>query len=105
MGSADLLVTAEHGPRPFGVFMPIQPALMSRVFADETPAGDEARPMVSTDYVEHADTAKFAVLLVEDNRADILIVEEAIALYGLPIELHVLRRWSQGFRIYRATRP
>jgi chemotaxis family two-component system response regulator Rcp1 len=32
---------------------------------------------------------KIIALLVEDNRIDVLMVEEAIELQGLPIELHV----------------
>jgi len=39
------------------------------------------------------------VLLVEDNRADVLIIEEAIALYGLPIELHILEDGAKAFEL------
>jgi len=31
---------------------------------------------------------KFVALLVEDNRADALLIEEAIEAHALPIELH-----------------
>ena len=37
-------------------------------------------------------------LLVEDNRADALLVQEAIALHELPIELHVVEDGEQAFQ-------
>ncbi len=40
---------------------------------------------------------KVVALLAEDNRADVLIVEEAISLYGLPIELHVVEDGAKAF--------
>ncbi len=43
----------------------------------ETLAEDETRPLLA--------------LLAEDNPADVLLVEEAIELYRLPIRLHVVR--------------
>jgi DNA-binding response OmpR family regulator len=36
-------------------------------------------------------------LLVEDNRADALIIEEAIAEYQLPIQLHVVQDGEMAF--------
>jgi CheY-like chemotaxis protein len=36
------------------------------------------------------DQRKRVVLLVEDNRADVLLVEEAIDRYELPVELHIV---------------
>src|SRR5258707_2455319 len=36
-------------------------------------------------------------LLVEDNRPDVLMIEEAISLYGLPIELHVVDDGAKAF--------
>lgn len=44
-------------------------------------------------------------LLVEDNRPDALLVEEAVALYGLPIDLLVLEDGAKAFEfIERADR-
>lgn len=40
---------------------------------------------------------KFVALLVEDNRADVLLVQEAIALYELPLVLHVLDDGEKAF--------
>lgn len=37
------------------------------------------------------------VLLVEDNRADVLIIEKAIALYGLPVKLYVAQDGAEAF--------
>lgn len=40
---------------------------------------------------------KFVALLVEDNRADVLLVQEALALYELPVVLHVLDDGEKAF--------
>lgn len=37
-------------------------------------------------------------LLVEDNRADALLVQEAIAFHQLPVELHVVEDREQAFQ-------
>jgi CheY-like chemotaxis protein len=37
-------------------------------------------------------------LLIEDNRADALLVQEAIELHELPIELHVVEDGEQAFQ-------
>ncbi len=42
-------------------------------------------------------------LLVEDNRADALLVQEAIAFHGLPIELHVVEDGEQAFQFIERT--
>jgi two-component system response regulator len=37
------------------------------------------------------------VLLVEDNRADVLVVRESVALHKLPVDLHVVSDGEQAF--------
>jgi len=44
---------------------------------------------------------KVVVLLAEDNRADVLIVEESISLYGLPLVLHVVDDGQKAFDFIR----
>src|SRR5436305_43010 len=47
--------------------------------------------------VKKSDQDKIVVLLAEDNPADVLIIEEAIELYGLPFELHLARDGGRAF--------
>jgi CheY-like chemotaxis protein len=78
---------------------------MSSVLADQKTPGDEPPPIASADCLEDSHPVRFAVLLVEDNRADVLIIEEAIALHGLPVELRVLSDGAEAFEfIERADR-
>ena len=44
---------------------------------------------------------RVVALLVEDNRGDVMIVEEAILLYNLPIELHVVEDGEKAFEFIR----
>src|SRR3954471_11432536 len=79
--------------------------LTSWVLAAQELPGEEPHPMPSTDRPKKIEGVKLAVLLVEDNRADVLIIEEAIAMHGLPIDLHVLSDGGKAFEyIDRADR-
>jgi CheY-like chemotaxis protein len=53
---------------------------------------------VPAEVTEKSSNPKVVTLLVEDNRADALIVEEAISVYGLPIELHVVEDGEKAFQ-------
>ncbi len=80
-------------------------SVLPHLLPDQRAPGDEppARPLA--DSVESRRQDKIPVVLVEDNRADVLIIEEAIALYGLPIDLQVLEDGAQAFEfIERAER-
>jgi CheY-like chemotaxis protein len=52
----------------------------------------------STGTGEERQQSKIFALLVEDNRADVLIIEEAILLYDLPLQLHVVEDGDQAFQ-------
>jgi chemotaxis family two-component system response regulator Rcp1 len=51
---------------------------------------DSARAGTAPDELSTSRGRKVVVLLAEDNRTDVLMVEEAIEEQGLPIELHVV---------------
>jgi len=59
------------------------------LFADGSESGHK-QPEVAPESVGSNRGKKIVALLVEDNRTDVLMVEEAIELHGLSIELHVV---------------
>src|SRR4051794_18921544 len=68
---------------------PVPIAAISQFASDrESPPPDS--PQFSAETGESRQERKTFVLLAEDNRADALLIEEAIEAYKLPIELHVV---------------
>jgi chemotaxis family two-component system response regulator Rcp1 len=60
-------------------------------------------PPFPAETVEKSSKPRVVALLAEDNRADVLIIEEAIALYGLPIDLHVVDDGEKAFALIQRT--
>jgi two-component system, chemotaxis family, response regulator Rcp1 len=58
---------------------------------------DQNLPQFSVASFELSAENRLVVLLAEDNRADVLIIEDAIFTYGLPIELHVVKDGEKAF--------
>ena len=67
------------------------------LFSEENMPANDARALPAEGR-EKFNSRKVVALLAEDNRADALIVEEAISLYGLPIELHVVEDGEKAFK-------
>jgi len=66
---------------------------------------DDDSPKCSTEPVKRTCGQKVVGLLVEDNRADILLLEEAISLHGVDLELHIVTDGEKAFEfIERAER-
>lgn len=65
--------------------------------AEENMREPDARALPD-EALEKSSCLKIVALLAEDNRADALIVEEAISVYGLPIELHVVDDGEKAFQ-------
>src|ERR1051326_3939078 len=58
----------------------------------------DSTPRASSDRSNEAPSSRrFMVLLVEDNRADVLVVRESVALHKLPVDLHVVSDGEQAF--------
>jgi two-component system, chemotaxis family, response regulator Rcp1 len=55
------------------------------------------KPRLETDAKEKRKHEKVLGLLVEDNRGDVFIIQEAIELYKLPIELYVVDDGQKAF--------
>ena len=72
------------------------PAISFWLSADQQRAVPESPPF-EAESVERPRGNKVVALLAEDNRPDVLLVEEAISLYGLPIELHVVEDGEKAF--------
>jgi chemotaxis family two-component system response regulator Rcp1 len=60
------------------------------VGGDEQPPGP-AGFFAFADTMAQPETSRLVALLAEDNPADVLLVEEAITSYRLPLRLHVVR--------------
>jgi DNA-binding response OmpR family regulator len=55
------------------------------------------RPPFTAETAETIAKSKVVALLAEDNPADALLIEEAIASYNLPIELYVVEDGEEAF--------
>lgn len=68
----------------------------SRLLEDQRPSEPDLRPFLAK-AVEGSSRQKMVALLAEDNRSDVLIVEEGISLYGLPLALYVVEDGQKAF--------
>jgi CheY-like chemotaxis protein len=59
------------------------------LLAEESESGRK-QPDIAPQNLDSDRGRKIVALLVEDNRTDVLMVEEAIELQGLPVELHIV---------------
>src|SRR5690242_21700455 len=58
----------------------------------------EQRASLENAAAERAEPAqKIVALLAEDNRADVLLVKEALALYGISVDLYVVSDGEKAF--------
>jgi CheY-like chemotaxis protein len=73
-------------------------SLHSRWLLTEQNMSEPDARAVPAEGIEQSSTRKIVALLAEDNRADALIVEEAIDVYDLPIDLHVVEDGEKAFQ-------
>ena len=74
---------------PQTVIMPMDGLLVSWLFTDQDLPKPNHPPAFERTEVE-GDSRRIFALLAEDNRADVLMIEEAIITYHLPVDLHVV---------------
>ena len=68
----------------------VQSVLLSAWLLPENGKSHPEPPPASLDECKRERKRNILALLAEDNRADALLVQEAIELHELPIELHVV---------------
>jgi chemotaxis family two-component system response regulator Rcp1 len=67
-----------------------------RLLPDESEP-KQASPLPAAPGAQSVPVSKVIALLAEDNRADALLIEDAIAAYNLPIELHIVEDGEEAF--------
>jgi hypothetical protein len=80
-----------------GVLTAYSGSLQWWLLAEQNMPEPDARALPA-EGIERSSSRKVVALLAEDNRADALIVEEAISVYDLPIELHVVEDGEKAFQ-------
>lgn len=70
------------------------------VAGQDSPEPDAPPPLHQRLETEESTRKTVLALLVEDNRADVLIVEEAISTCRLPIQLHVVRDGEKAVQFF-----
>lgn len=65
-------------------------------------APDTRRSFHLSETAPQQETRPLIALLAEDNPADVLLIEEAIELYKLPIRLHVVRDGELAVNYFKA---
>jgi hypothetical protein len=73
----------------------VQSVLLSAWLLPENGKSHPEPPPASLDECKRERKRNILALLAEDNRADALLVQEAIELHELPIELHVVEDASR----------
>jgi CheY-like chemotaxis protein len=56
-------------------------------------------PQVSAETDPPAGRSRLRILLVEDNRADVFLVEEAIKAHGVPVEIHAVEDGAEAVAV------
>jgi CheY-like chemotaxis protein len=62
-----------------------------------SPGPDPTTLHASEKTASASSSRRVTALLAEDNRADALIIQEAIEVYGLPVDLHIVEDGQKAF--------
>src|SRR5260370_376793 len=98
LGFSSGFIRARSTPVP-GLDWPSVSALQNAIAGESgwNPNQAWGQPSFSPSRPDCEETQQLHVLVVEDNRADVFLVREAIARYHLKVELHVVENGKAAF--------